>query len=36
MKKILIYLSCIMIVVLLSGCTMDNIPTKKVENFLDN
>ena len=36
MKKILIYLSCIMIVILLSGCTMDNTPTKKVENFLDN
>ena len=36
MKKILIYLSCIMIVVLLSGCSMDNTPTKKVENFLDN
>ena len=36
MKKRLIYLSCIMIVILLSGCTMDNTPTKKVENFLDN
>ncbi len=36
MKKILIYLSCIMIVILLSGCTMDNTPTKKVENFVDN
>ena len=36
MKKILVYLSCIMIVMLLSGCSMDNTPTKKVENFLDN
>ena len=36
MKKILVYLSCIMIVMLLSGCSMNNTPTKKVENFLDN
>ena len=36
MKKILILLSCIMVVILLSGCSMDNTPTKKVENFLDN
>ena len=25
-----------MAIVLLSGCSMDNTPTKKVENFLDN
>ena len=36
MKKILLCFSCIMAIVLLSGCTMDNTPTKKVENFLDN
>lgn len=36
MKKILLYFSCIMAIVLLSGCSMDNTPTKKVENFLDN
>ena len=36
MKKRLIYLSCILIVIFLSGCSMDNTPTKKVENFLNN
>lgn len=36
MKKILLCFSCIMAIVLLSGCTMDNTPTKKVEKFLDN
>lgn len=36
MKKIILCLSCIMAIVLLSGCSMDNTPTKKVENFLDN
>ena len=36
MKKILLCFSCIRAIVLLSGCTMDNTPTKKVENFLDN
>lgn len=36
MKKFILYFSCIVIVVLLSGCSMDNTPTKKVENFLDN
>lgn len=36
MKKFILCFSCIMIVVLLSGCSMDNTPTKKVENFLDN
>lgn len=36
MKKILLCFSCIMAIVLLSGCSMDNTPTKKVENFLDN
>ena len=36
MKKIIKYFVCIMVVVLLSGCAMDNTPTKKVEGFLDN
>ena len=36
MKKIFLCFSCIMAIVLLSGCSMDNTPTKKVENFLDN
>ena len=36
MKKILLCFSCIIAIVLLSGCSMDNTPTKKVENFLDN
>ncbi|MGM9878948.1 MAG: hypothetical protein ACI31R_02870 [Bacilli bacterium] len=36
MKKILLCFSCIMAIVLLSGCSMNNTPTKKVENFLDN
>lgn len=36
MKKILLCFSCIIAIVLLSGCSMDNTPTKKVEKFLDN
>ena len=36
MKKILLCFSCIIAIVLLSGCSMDSTPTKKVENFLDN
>lgn len=36
MKKIFLCFSCIMAIVLLSGCSFDNTPTKKVENFLDN
>lgn len=36
MKKILLCFSCIIAIALLSGCSMDNTPTKKVENFLDN
>ncbi len=36
MKKILISISLFLTVILLSGCTMDNTPTKKVENFLNN
>ena len=36
MKKFILCFSCIMAIVLLSGCSMDNTPTKKVENFLDN
>ena len=35
-KKILLCFSCIMAIVLLSGCSMSNTPTKKVEKFLDN
>ena len=36
MKKIILCISCIMAILFLSGCSMDNTPTKKVENFLDN
>ena len=36
MKKIFLCFSCIMAILLLSGCSMDNTPTGKVENFLDN
>lgn len=36
MKKILLCFSCIVAVVFLSGCSFNNTPTKKVENFLDN
>ena len=36
MKKILLYLSCVLVTLFLVGCTLDNTPTKKVENFLDN
>lgn len=36
MKKILIYFSCIVAIILLSGCSMENTPTKRVENFLNN
>ena len=36
MKKLILCFSCIMAIVLLSGCSMDNTPTKKVENFLDS
>lgn len=36
MKKILMFLSVFFSAILLSGCTMDNTPTKKVENFLNN
>ena len=36
MKKILMILTVFVSVILLSGCTMDNTPTKKVENFLNN
>ena len=36
MKKFILCFSCILAVVLLSGCSMDNTPTKKVENFLDS
>lgn len=36
MKKLFLCFSCIMAIILLSGCSMDNTPTKKVENFLDS
>ncbi len=35
-KRILLCFSCIMAIILLSGCSMSNTPTKKVEKFLDN
>ena len=36
MKRIILCISCIIAILFLSGCSMDNTPTKKVENFLDN
>ncbi len=36
MKKIFVFLTCIMTVFVLSGCSMNNTPTRKVESFLDN
>ena len=36
MKRFIIYFSCIMSLILLSGCAMDNAPTKRVEKFLNN
>ena len=36
MKKIFVFLTCIMTVLILSGCSMNNTPTKRVESFLDN
>lgn len=36
MKRIILCISCIMAILFISGCSMDNTPTKKVENFLDN
>lgn len=36
MKRFIIYFSCIMSIILLAGCSMDNTPTKRVEKFLDN
>ena len=36
MKRFIIYFSCIMSLILLSGCAMDNTPTKRVEKFLNN
>lgn len=36
MKRIILYLSCITLIVLLSGCSLGNTPTKKVEGFLDS
>lgn len=36
MKKILIYLSLVIIIFLTVGCQMDNTPTKKVETYLNN
>ena len=34
MKKMILFFTCIMLA--LTGCSMNNTPTKKVENFLDN
>ncbi len=36
MKKFLLSLCLVISIFLLSGCTMDNTPTKKVENYLNN
>lgn len=36
MKKIIVFLTCIMTVLLLNGCSMGNTPTRKVEGFLNN
>ena len=36
MKKFILCISCIMIAILLSGCSMGNTPTKQVEKFLDS
>lgn len=36
MKKIIVFLTVFLSTILLSGCTMDNTPTRKVENFLNN
>lgn len=36
MKKIFLAFSMVMCLLLLSGCDMDNTPTKKVENYLNN
>lgn len=36
MKKLLIFISLFITSIMVSGCTMDNTPTKKVENFLNN
>lgn len=36
MKKILLSFVACLSIVLLSGCEMDNTPTKKVENYLNN
>ena len=36
MKKIIVFLSCIMTVLVLTACSMNNTPTKRVEEFLDN
>lgn len=36
MKKFILFLSCFLVITLLNGCSMDNTPTKKVENFLNS
>lgn len=36
MKKIIVFLLCLTAVFTLSGCSMNNTPTKRVENFLDS
>ena len=35
MKKIIVFLTCILAVVTLTGCNMNNTPTKRVEQFLN-
>ena len=36
MKKIFVLFSCLFSIILLTGCGMDNTPTKRVEGFLDS
>ena len=36
MKRFIIFLTCMMTVLVLSGCSMGNTPTRKVEGFLNN
>lgn len=36
MKKTLLFISCMILSIILSGCSMSNTPTKQVEEFLDN
>lgn len=36
MKRFIIFVTCMMTVLVLSGCSMGNTPTRKVEGFLNN